>query len=125
MRTLEAEVRDLKNLLDEKEEKIDLLSKMATHPRGSFATATTGPLAETRRESSTSLPKDDIFRVQASPLLCGSETSDSYFMGASSGRTFIGRCYEYGVPVVWVLIVGRCFQTENSRRREVFGGPQH
>ncbi|EPE29488.1 hypothetical protein GLAREA_00648 [Glarea lozoyensis ATCC 20868] len=45
------------------------------------------PLADSRKELSP--PKDDLFRVQASPLLLGGDNSDSYFMGASSGRAFV------------------------------------
>jgi hypothetical protein len=92
VRTLESEVRELKDLLDEKDEKIDMLSKMHSNRRPSTASACSPP-AETRKEMSISpLPKDDIFRVQASPLLLGVENSDSYFMGASSGRAFVGMC---------------------------------
>ncbi|KAM4066160.1 fungal specific transcription factor [Hirsutella rhossiliensis] len=60
VRQLEAEVRELKDLLDEKDEKIDMLSAM-----------------------------EDSFRVQAPPLLLGVENSDSWFMGPSSGRSLI------------------------------------
>src|SRR5438045_4901739 len=92
VRTFEGEVRELKDLLDEKDEKIDMLSKIHSNRRPSTVSACSPP-AETRREMSTSpLPKDDVFRVQASPLLLGVENSDSYFMGASSGRAFVGMC---------------------------------
>lgn len=89
MRALEAEVRELKDLLDEKDEKIDMLSKMHSHRRPSTTLSTSSPPVE--EGSIPTLPKEDIFRVQASPLLLRSETSDSYFMGASSGRAFVGR----------------------------------
>ena len=96
MRALEAEVRELKDLLDEKDEKIDMLSKMHSNigdmsrRRMSSASISACPPAETIKEELLVLPKEDIFRIQASPLLLGSETSDSYFMGASSGRAFVG-----------------------------------
>ncbi|KAF4637569.1 hypothetical protein G7Y89_g513 [Cudoniella acicularis] len=90
VRNLEAEVRELKDLLDEKDEKIDMLSKMHSNRRPSMSSTTGTPPMEIRREMSISPPKDDIFRVQASPLLLGAENSDSYFMGASSGRAFVG-----------------------------------
>jgi hypothetical protein len=89
VRTLEAEVRELKDLLDEKDEKIDMLSKMHSNRRPSMTPSSASPLAETGKESVTP-PKEDVFRVQASPLLLGAENSDSYFMGASSGRAFVG-----------------------------------
>jgi hypothetical protein len=85
VRSLEAEVRELKDLLDEKDEKIDMLSKMHQNRRPSTAS-----VSESRKEVASTPPKEDVFRVQASPLLLGSENSDSYFMGASSGRAFVG-----------------------------------
>ena len=88
VRALEAEVRELKDLLDEKDEKIDMLSKMHQNRRPSTSSASIA--AESRKELVSTPPKEDVFRVQASPLLLGSENSDSYFMGASSGRAFVG-----------------------------------
>lgn len=88
MRSLEAEVRDLKNLLDEKDEKIDMLSKMHSNRRPSIRSSVS-PAAEMRKIS-LSPSREDMFRVQASPLLLDAEKCDSYFMGASSGRAFIG-----------------------------------
>jgi hypothetical protein len=88
VRILEGEVRELKDLLDEKDEKIDMLSKMHSNRRTSPSPPTAAPLKEIREDSP---PKDDVFKVQASPLLLGSENSDSYFMGASSGRAFVGK----------------------------------
>jgi hypothetical protein len=88
VRTLEAEVRELKDLLDEKDEKIDMLSKMHSNRRPSMSSGT--PLPDARKEAVAMPLKNDIFRVQASPLLLGAENSDSYFMGASSGRAFVG-----------------------------------
>ncbi|KAG4429254.1 hypothetical protein IFR05_015261 [Cadophora sp. M221] len=87
VRSLEAEVRELKDLLDEKDEKIEMLSKMHSNRRPSMPSAS--PPVESRKEMVATPPKDDIFRVQASPLLLGAENSDSYFMGASSGRAFV------------------------------------
>jgi hypothetical protein len=85
---LEGEVRELKDLLDEKDEKIDMLSKMHSNRRPSNS-PTNSPSPINNKEESLP-PKEDIFRVQASPLLLGSTTSDSFFMGPSSGRAFVG-----------------------------------
>jgi hypothetical protein len=103
VRALEAEIRDLKDLLDEKDEKIDMLSKIhGHHPqhqsrqhqeqlnRRPSASSAGSPSSTASRRQSPEVVKEDIFRVQASPLLLGVENSDSYFMGSSSGRTFIG-----------------------------------
>ncbi|ROT35503.1 transcriptional activator protein acu-15 [Sodiomyces alkalinus F11] len=91
VRQLESEVHELKDLLDEKDEKIDMLSKMHGNGRRSapsMGSPGSSPTSEPRKES---LPptKEDTFKVQASPLLLGVENSDSYFMGPSSGRSFI------------------------------------
>jgi hypothetical protein len=89
VRALEAEVRELKDLLDEKDEKIDMLSKMHGNRRPSTTSVHSSPSPELRKDT-TPPPKEDSFKVHASPLLLGVENSDSYFMGASSGRAFIG-----------------------------------
>lgn len=105
VRSLESEVRELKDLLDEKDEKIDMLSRMHSNRRGSASS--TAPLAaspgDARRDSVVAV-KEDVFRVQASPLLLGVENADSYFMGASSGRAFVGTSM---------------FQSQSSSRKEV------
>ncbi|KAK3325880.1 fungal-specific transcription factor domain-containing protein [Apodospora peruviana] len=88
VRVLENEVRELKDLLDEKDEKIDMLSRMHGN-RGRSAEPVQSPTASDSNKDPGSPPKEDTFRIQASPLLLGVENSDSYFMGASSGRAFI------------------------------------
>lgn len=89
VRSLESEVRELKDLLDEKDEKIDMLSKMHENRRPSQCISSSASTPDSRNEAS--LQKDDTFRIQASPLLLGSEDSDSFFMGSSSGRAFVGK----------------------------------
>lgn len=86
VRQLETEVRELKDLLDEKDEKIDMLSRLY----GKRPTPPVHSPVSEKRDVPASQPKEDTFRVQASPLLLGVENSDSYFMGGSSGRSFIG-----------------------------------
>lgn len=92
VRSLEAEVRELKELLDEKDEKIDMLSRIHSHsPQGNpppRRTSTSPSPSENREESQE---KDDVFKVQQSPLLLDDENRDTYFVGGSSGRTFIGK----------------------------------
>lgn len=86
-------MRELKELLDEKDEKIDMLSRIhsqSTHsihlpsPRRPSTTSLEGPLAKSETSS-----KDDLFKVQQSPYLLEDDGTDSYFAGTSSGRTFI------------------------------------
>ncbi|CAD6442553.1 8cdd596a-c629-4c11-8d0d-48e153a200af [Sclerotinia trifoliorum] len=107
VRTLEAEIRDLKDLLDEKDEKMDILSKMHSNRGPSISSTSTSPPAESRRESSPQ--KEDTFRVQTSSHLLEGGDSDSYFMGASSGRAFID-LFKRKVQESGKAIVG--FQTE-------------
>jgi hypothetical protein len=122
VRTLEAEVRELKDLLDEKDEKIDMLSKMHSNRRPSMSTASTTPLADVGKEPSP--PKDDLFRVQASPLLLGADNSDSYFMGPSSGRAFVGRWFlEH--PFEMKLMACRYIQTTHPGKWKVPSWLQH
>ncbi|KAK3988315.1 hypothetical protein QBC44DRAFT_103551 [Cladorrhinum sp. PSN332] len=89
VRALEAEVRELKDLLDEKDEKIDMLSRMHSNRRSPTEPPHRSTPPPNSKTESTPPSKEDTFRVQASPLLLGVENSDSYFMGASSGRAFI------------------------------------
>lgn len=92
VRVLEGEVRELKDLLDEKDEKIDMLSAMhggsGGRRRPSVVSMATPVSPDAPKDSPA--PREDTFRVQATPLLLGVENSDSYFMGSSSGRAFIG-----------------------------------
>lgn len=91
VRQLESEVRELKDLLDEKDEKIDMLSRMhGNNARTPAAPKQSQHTSSGDQRDPSPRPKEDTFRVQASPLLLGVENSDSYFMGASSGRAFIG-----------------------------------
>jgi hypothetical protein len=88
VRALETEVRELKDLLDEKDEKIDMLSKMHSNRKPCTPSSSPSPPAD---NPIATPPKEDVFRIQASPLLVSAGKSDSYFIGASSGRAFLGR----------------------------------
>jgi len=96
VRSLEDEARELKDLLDEKDEKIDMLSRMHSNSpsmrRPSSTTSTSSDALDTKQAVVTEQPKGDTFRIQQSPNLLDGEISDSdsYFMGASSGRSFVG-----------------------------------
>ena len=88
VRALEAEVRELKDLVDEKDEKLDMLSKMHSNRQSSMSPSSGSSSFHSHKESVSSV--DEVFHVHASPLLLGAENADSYFMGASSGRCFLG-----------------------------------
>ena len=93
VRALEAEVRELKDLLDEKDEKIDILTRIdpgsATRRRSSQSASST-TTADPKSAIAEEAMEEDTFRVQQSPFLLETENSDTYFMGASSGRAFVG-----------------------------------
>lgn len=95
VRALESEIRELKDLLDTKDEKIDMLSKIHSFspPRRPSASSLPEPaLSATSPEAEA---HEDLFKVQQSPFLLESEKkSDSYFMGASSGRSFVGEQWD-------------------------------
>ena len=94
VRALETEVRELKDLLDEKDDKIDMLSRVHSNSpslRQPSSTPSTSPESpDLKGYVEASALKETTFRVQQSPCLLGGEESDSYFMGASSGRAFVG-----------------------------------
>ena len=89
MRCLEQETRELKDLLDEKDEKIDMLTRI--HSRSSNPinkAAPRRPSSTSENEQSDSASKDEVFKVQHSPHLEG-EGASSYISGSSSARTFL------------------------------------
>ena len=93
VRSLEAEVRELKDLLDEKDEKIDLLSRIQSFsPRKSSMTPSISE-SSTSSASTKQESREDTFKVQQTPNLQKSEhKSDPFFVGTSSTRVFIGMC---------------------------------
>lgn len=98
VRALEGEVRELKELLDEKDEKIDMLSRIHSNSPQGLSSARRpsvhSPITPDVREESQE--KEDTFKVQQPPLLVDDENSDSYFVGSSSGRTFVGKIELHG-----------------------------
>ena len=92
VRVLEAEVRELKELLDEKDEKIDMLSRLhgqSSHPFQLQSPRRTSTASIDSKDGKQESPeKEETFKVQQSPYLLD-EGSESYFTGTSSSRTFI------------------------------------
>ncbi|CAO1597666.1 DNA-binding transcription factor cat8 [Xanthoria calcicola] len=91
VRSLELEVRELKDLLDERDEKIDILSKIRSDssPPRQLSSALS---PETSQEEKSASPDEDLpqenSNVQHSSSLRDGEP-DWDFMGASSGRAFV------------------------------------
>ena len=94
VRALETEVKELKDLLDEKDEKIDILSKIHSNSpsltQPSSPPSTSPDLPHVKGNVDVSPPGEDTFKIQQSACLLDGEDYDSYFMGASSGRSFVG-----------------------------------
>ena len=94
VRALETEVKELKDLLDEKDEKIDILSRIhsgsPTLRRPSSTITSLVDSAEAKQAIGKTPPRKDTFRAQQSPCLLDGEQSNSYFTGGSNGRTFVG-----------------------------------
>lgn len=94
MRFLETETHELKELLDEKDEKLEMLSKMRTRspawssPRRQSATPDHKQAPGDREQD-----KDTTLRVaQTAVLLSASSTgADPYFTGNSSTRALISK----------------------------------
>jgi hypothetical protein len=104
VRILEAEVRDLKELLDEKDEKIDMLARIRSHGSPQIQTSWLTPPRTSSLASAAESPeapqqlhlKDDAFKPLHSSGLVDDENNShydsSYFTGSSSGRALIGKC---------------------------------
>ncbi|KAF2222002.1 fungal-specific transcription factor domain-containing protein [Elsinoe ampelina] len=92
VRVLETEVRELKDLLDEKDEKIDMLTRIHPH-RHSPPSQLPSPKASISAPSSGGASPqavDDVtFTVQQSPYLTADGSDDSYFVGTSSASSFL------------------------------------
>lgn len=113
VRVLEGETRELKDLLDEKDEKIDMLSRMHNNRRISNSPMSLSPVI-VEKPADSPQNKDDTFRVQAVPLQLESDVSDSTFMGPSAGRTFIGRRDTSSSSLISLTVTYRCIQAQAS-----------
>jgi hypothetical protein len=118
VRQLEGEVRELKELLDEKDEKIDMLSRMHSHSPSAHSAVRRpsihSPIVSISREESQE--KDDTFKVQQSPLLLDDVNNDAYFVGSSSGRTLVGMLPQHRL-IFLLLTLHRGFQAKSARIR--------
>lgn len=92
VRQLETEVKELKDLLDEKDEKIDILSRIRpssiSQERPSASKSIAG-VTESKPVVEKPEPTDEVFRVQQSTCLLHGDHQHPFFMGASSGGSFV------------------------------------
>ncbi|KAF7115888.1 hypothetical protein CNMCM5793_003631 [Aspergillus hiratsukae] len=90
VRSLEAEVRDLKNLLDEKDEKIDVLSRIHSFSPVSQQRVQAASLSPTSTESTrpkVSEAAEEAIQIPEAPS--ATEPLDSLCVGLSSARGFL------------------------------------
>jgi len=115
VRSLECEVRELKDLLDEKDEKIDMLSRL--HSQSTVPPFQSSPRRSVSATSPGQPDKDDVFRMQQSPYLEGHGVT-SHFSGTSGSKNFLGMCLDlYCVSVRFLLcILTSAWQMHSSRR---------
>lgn len=94
VRQLESELKELKDLVEEKDEKIDMLSKMHSQRQVSVASTTTSPQVSTNSPGDQLQPmKEDTFRVKNSPILLELDGGECRFVGPSSGYFLMGKCH--------------------------------
>ena len=120
VRTLEGDVKELKDLLEKKDEQIDILSRIRPNPNlherpgqpGSLPSVLEDKPANEKpadekpadekpadekpadEKPADEKPKaaEDVFKVQYPPYLLSSDYHDTVFMGASSSISFVGGC---------------------------------
>ncbi|KAL4900970.1 hypothetical protein BDW74DRAFT_182301 [Aspergillus multicolor] len=92
VRSLEAEVRDLKNLLDEKDEKIDVLSRIHSFnsPSQQKATPPARSPAQASQPAPTSVPASSEGAVYVPEPLALNDADEVESSGVSSTRGFAG-----------------------------------
>lgn len=90
VRLLETEVKELKGLLDEKDEKIDILSKIHPHSTRRSLTQSTSSV-ESKSGVGRPGQEDGVFVVEQPLCIVSKDQPEPFFIGASSGGLFIGR----------------------------------
>jgi hypothetical protein len=95
VRALEAETRELKDLLDEKDEKIDMLSRIRPHKSPSFSSpkrpteAGSSPISTIEGTEGGHSDDEDTFKVVQSSTLVENDQQNPFYMGTSSMRPLI------------------------------------
>ena len=90
VRQLETEVKELKALLDEKDEKIDILSKVHPHATCHAAQPSTSPGDGKSAAAQPERDEEGDFRVERSSRILSISGHDPFVSGASSGAAFVG-----------------------------------
>lgn len=99
VRSLESEVKELKDLLDGKDEKIDLLTRVYSNsppPRRPSSTFSASTYVTSRTSSiSTENVKDENLKRTSSATSQVSEAESQHNSEASTGKPFIGRFHKH------------------------------
>lgn len=90
VRALEAEVRELKELLDEKDEKIDMLSKMHSNRRASIENSTKASPPSWNMRNLSDIPVDTTAVTPSSSVSKSVDKASATFVGRSNGTAFAG-----------------------------------
>ena len=133
VRALESEVRDLKNLLDEKDEKIDVLSRIHsfTSPSQQKTASSVSPPSQPARST---VPASNDDAVHVPEPVSSSDPNEVENSGVSNTRGFTGiyplpLIYRHHSPPTTLNIrtnnVSRCFHFQTSRPRPVSTGNFH
>ena len=94
MRGLEAEVRELKDLLDEKDEKIDMLSRIHSFSSPSRKNSSSlSPAAVETLKSEVKSVQEEVLDVEVPP----STLTDNASSGPTSTSAFIGRYHRHTI----------------------------
>lgn len=92
VRTLESEVRDLKNLLDEKDEKIDILSRIHPFPLPSqqSSSARSSSTARSNRSTNSGAEGSVIHMERSFAQSISKKSADNTYVALSSTQGFAG-----------------------------------
>lgn len=126
VRVLEQETRELKELLDAKDEQLDMLSRIHSFspysPPASFVSHRRSP-ASARSESAEIV--EDTFLVHETPSLVvggggGDDVASGFYVGSSSGRSFVGILIPSSdfILAISYPYSTKCFYEEKRKKRE-------
>lgn len=113
VRTLEAEVRELKNLLDEKDEKIDVLSRIRSFSPPSQKPAS--PQSPSLSNPKSPVPANNttgeaVIQVRQSGSQSIKPSPEAPFTGLSSTRGFAGRFLFFPPPLITRVLLALMVQ---------------
>lgn len=126
VRVLEQETRELKELLDAKDEQLDMLSRIHSFspysPPASSVSHRRSP-ASARSESAEIV--EDTFLVHETPSLVvggggGDDVASGFYVGSSSGRSFVGILIPSSdfILAISYPYSTKCFYEEKRKKRE-------